>query len=537
MRNNTRQIIYKLILFVSIFICGRLEAQPYSFEKRYGTPQRENALQMIPCKNGDYITLGWRTGSFHKEILIIRLDYAGNMIWERSLKDSATAGLLPIRCIETLDNGFCILANPYLGSFNPVISCVTLIKLDSQGQLEWITQATDQWRSRYFGTDITESPDGSIYVSGSLWPSSNFPSLMPYVIKYNPNGEYLWYRVSYSNPYVNYTISKISANSDSTILLGINGQSCSYIVELDSSGITTSSTLYRDSVSLILNDWIIDSTGFIKTLLFTNGNSQGVTLCTLNPLGNSVSAIYASKSGYTLQGVQLLKADNGYVALLKTTGSSNSIVTDWSNGILKPNAIQIGINIPIDPSSFVRKPDGSLFVYGSLNPSSTSLPDLHLIKTDITTNGILPLTGCAVDTALLSVSPITIFDSISSFVFVPDSLFPYPTYLTDSLLLFNEYTDCMVTGIETQNNQDENLSIFPNPASNFVTIQLDKVEEENVQIKILDVLGQTVIENREYTNSGKFEKRLDLTDLSDGIYLIVVRVGEKNISRKIVVQR
>ena len=423
----------------------------------------------------------------------------------------------------------CILANPQYQASNPVPSCVTLIKLTAQGQLQWIAQRTDQ-SNLFDGSDIAETPNGSIYVSGDLIPHPDPTSgPRPYIIKFNSAGQFIWCR---SSPSYNYSSSRLTTNSDTTLFLAINGDSVFSIIKLDSAGNTINCKQYRDFAGTYvnLNDWIIDSTGYIKTILLTNNYSQGVTLCTLNQQGNSISAMYAEKSGSTLESIQLLTADTGYIALLKSNGGSKIIVTDWSDGSASPNGIRVGITNPFYPNSFARKSDGSLFIYGSLNATT----DLHLLKTDIATTGILPLSGCSTDTTLLSVTPIVIIDSVSNFSFIPYNLVPHLSYLTDSFLVLSQSTDCMLTGINTHNNQMDEISIFPNPTNDFVTIQLDNSKEKSLRIKIVNALGQTIIEKNEFNIS---EKRIDLSDLNDGIYLIVVSVGEKEFSRKVVVQR
>lgn len=530
-------IIHLHILLVSLLITTNVKAQPYSFEKRYGTALREYAVQMIPCANGDFLALASRAGISPREILVLRLDYAGNIVWQKSIKDTTASGLFPVRCIETRDGGFCILATPHFNSFS-VQSCVALIKFNAQGQTQWITQFTNQDNQRFYGTDITESPNGSIYISGNVQPNcSAVCDPYPYVIKFNSNGGYVWYRVRGLNQYEDYKLSKIHATSDSTILLGINGMGRTFIVDLDSSGVTRQSISFFDTTASVkLNDWFVDSTGYVKTLLLTNGISQGVTICNLDPQRHSVSAFRGDKNGVALDGIQLLKADTGYVALLKTNSTEKIIITDWTDGVLKPNSIRVGITDPFFPNSFIRKNDGSLFIYGSLYPNTTLYPDPHLIKTHITTNGILPLSGCSIDTTQLSIIPILIFDTLANFTFFVDTLVPYPTALTDSLVVLNEYTDCMVTGIHAQVEQEDNLSVFPNPATDFVTIQLMNLKEKNIQIKLYNVLGQTVIEKKEENVSTTFETQIDLSQLSAGIYIVKVYSEGKEIAKRYMVR-
>ena len=62
------------------------------------------------------------------------------------------------------------------------------------------------------------------------------------------------------------------------------------------------------------------------------------------------------------------------------------------------------------------------------------------------------------------------------------------------------------------------------------------VSEKNLEIRIVGLLGQTVIEKTEEGISDNLEKQIDVSALSEGIYLIVIRAGEKEFSEKIVVR-
>jgi hypothetical protein len=80
------------------------------------------------------------------------------------------------------------------------------------------------------------------------------------------------------------------------------------------------------------------------------------------------------------------------------------------------------------------------------------------------------------------------------------------------------------------------MIIFPNPTNHFLTIQFKNLNEKNIQIKIFDVLGQTVIEKKEENASGTFETQIDVSGLSAGVYTIRVNSGGKEIAKKIIVQ-
>jgi hypothetical protein len=71
------------------------------------------------------------------------------------------------------------------------------------------------------------------------------------------------------------------------------------------------------------------------------------------------------------------------------------------------------------------------------------------------------------------------------------------------------------------------VKIFPNPASQFITIQLNEtyLSEKIENIKIIDNLGKILMD----LNIDNFKStiQLPISNLSIGAYLLVVQSGEK----------
>ena len=85
-------------------------------------------------------------------------------------------------------------------------------------------------------------------------------------------------------------------------------------------------------------------------------------------------------------------------------------------------------------------------------------------------------------------------------------------------LFFRKYKLSQLTGINDLQNAD-NIKLFPNPATNIVTI-----EGENVSsVMILDINGKLIIES--------MQKQLNISALAKGVYSVVV-ISDKNRSVK-----
>ncbi|MGE5426589.1 MAG: T9SS type A sorting domain-containing protein [Methylococcaceae bacterium] len=91
-------------------------------------------------------------------------------------------------------------------------------------------------------------------------------------------------------------------------------------------------------------------------------------------------------------------------------------------------------------------------------------------------------------------------------------------------------TPLVITGV--QNLEKENqVKIYPNPATDFVTIENPTGRTENCLLQLIDMQGREVLKNSiTITNS----YRLDLSSLTEGAYLLKLENGEKQISRMII---
>ena len=75
----------------------------------------------------------------------------------------------------------------------------------------------------------------------------------------------------------------------------------------------------------------------------------------------------------------------------------------------------------------------------------------------------------------------------------------------------------------------DNISIYPNPAKDNVSITLP---EENAQIDIVNVLGQTV----KSVNTTSTNETISLVGMEKGMYFFCIRLHDKTITKKVIVE-
>ena len=89
---------------------------------------------------------------------------------------------------------------------------------------------------------------------------------------------------------------------------------------------------------------------------------------------------------------------------------------------------------------------------------------------------------------------------------------------------------------ESATNFINRLTISPNPTSNFVTIDLDLLENKNVQMDVFNANGQMIQSLADkHTFGGKYD--LDLTNFPNGVYFVKFQIGEQFLTKKLVVMR
>ena len=84
---------------------------------------------------------------------------------------------------------------------------------------------------------------------------------------------------------------------------------------------------------------------------------------------------------------------------------------------------------------------------------------------------------------------------------------------------FHQSSYDIETAIETQLGIELNLKVYPNPTSDFLTLETGQSELNEMQYQILDLKG-SVLENSNFNNN---LERLDFTSYSSGIYFIIIK--------------
>jgi hypothetical protein len=99
--------------------------------------------------------------------------------------------------------------------------------------------------------------------------------------------------------------------------------------------------------------------------------------------------------------------------------------------------------------------------------------------------------------------------------------------LDSSRVMIKEYSlGSAVASIEQFINNNAQVSIYPNPANTVINVELGI---KNVEIKIVDVLGNEVISTK--------EKNIDVSSLSEGVYFVQIKTNEGILTKKVIISK
>ena len=85
--------------------------------------------------------------------------------------------------------------------------------------------------------------------------------------------------------------------------------------------------------------------------------------------------------------------------------------------------------------------------------------------------------------------------------------------------------------------ENSKMSLYPNPASSSLSIELELKHTEDISIDVINNLGQKVLTSQFKLSSGKNIRTLDIQKLENGIYYLVINQSDKRMERKFTVLR
>lgn len=190
--------------------------------------------------------------------------------------------------------------------------------------------------------------------------------------------------------------------------------------------------------------------------------------------------------------------------------------------------------------------------YGKLTVPMTggkSVPyDVLMVKSQKITIDSVFLGGSPAPAALMSAFGMTQggTSNINYYIFYGEDLErPILTVIMNSNWtaaesLFYESDDLQLdTGVGlTDNNMSEKLNVYPNPASDKLTISIDQIGNSNNQVMIYDVLGKQLKKIEFVSTINDANKiEIDVRELSNGTYFVKISSANETATKKIIINK
>jgi uncharacterized delta-60 repeat protein len=158
--------------------------------KTFGGWYNDDVSYLQPTNDGGYIIVG-KTNSFgtgDSDVLVIKLNSQGNIEWSKTFGGDSSEGTSFIK--STIDGGYIIVGSTH--SFDAGYSDIIVIKLNSQGDIEW---------SKIFGRNgwdaacsIQQTNDGG-YILGGRTEAFGIGYWDFLIIKLTPTGDIQWSKI------------------------------------------------------------------------------------------------------------------------------------------------------------------------------------------------------------------------------------------------------------------------------------------------------------------------------------------------------
>ena len=119
-------------------------------------------------------------------------------------------------------------------------------------------------------------------------------------------------------------------------------------------------------------------------------------------------------------------------------------------------------------------------------------------------------------------------------IIFPSPIFDHKIHLgtTNGLLTIDK--TCLELSTSTQEIQNYPFSIFPNPASDVITIQTGHIKDDEYSLGIYNSNGSLIYESIE---NGRRSVKVNLTHIPDGLYFVVIKTAFQHSFGKLFVTR
>lgn len=529
-------ILNSLFLFLTLSCFAQNNFQAYFSIPGAGTIVEESAINRLP-DGGFIIAASFSVSSTNCHQLLIRLNSNGDTLWTKDYSDGSTVSLPTVIPISTGGFLFAFKHEPSNG--------LMVVRTDDNGNKIWSTLNNIQGEINH--PYAIENNDGSFIIAGLSGPDFASGISTPFLLKMDTSGNILWrrrYLPSGSSPspaFVNNIQLGLTKTLDNGYAIathavgggfgGMNG----FVIKTDSAG-----TVVWTSISGTNNNEAY------RSITSTRDSGLIAVGYELGPLSSDEYRTLVTKFD-----------NNGTILWAKSYGNNIRFlpfdVEELDDGSIfiganeQPNGSSSGAFFKIDATgdllwankfnrygfwgSAAISQDGG-FVGVGLGLDSITLNDrLVIIKADSLGNFACQNTPLTLTTTNLNLQN----SSSSSLGFTVVTPINDSTIVSQTAPGLVYYCDPPLSTPQILEPSTFDLHIFPNPTDNFLTIDIEKSNQDSYNLRIVNLQGRTIFEQLSINNSSQ---RIDCSNWSQGVYLLVCsQKGSRIQTRKFLVQK
>ncbi len=472
-----RKIVCLNFIFIcaSVFLCyGQV-----MYENIYSDNGANAGYAIKPTNDHGYIIAGFCNPTstfFGQDYLLMKIDSLGVVEWANNFGGISSDHANNV--IQTSDSGFAEIG--VISGASTISDDIYLVKTDNSGNLLWSKEFGETEDD--FGYDLKEIPSDSGFIIAAN------RGYHPYIIRTDKYGDTLWTKSLIDSANI-YSMCLTSDNGflavGATALgpLGIRG----FVIKLDQNGNL---------------DW---------KLFFEGGGGEELYGCTELANGNFAVAGRSLEDSPPPKTDAIIRFINpaGTFINYETFGSTN---TDYFHGIVEAN----------DGNGVVMT--GRTYIVGE----NVDQDRLFAVKTDLSGIAEWEMTfGQDLPESETGYDVCQAYDG--GYVFCgqktnADGIYVY-------IVKVNEFGSTVST-IEIP--QFNSFALYPNPMSEYSKIEFGKPLEEKSDLKLYAINGQLVYS--EELPIGTLEHTIYKNNLVSGIYLLSIKSGKTNITKRLIVE-
>ncbi|HEY2726107.1 MAG TPA: T9SS type A sorting domain-containing protein [Parafilimonas sp.] len=498
-----------LLSIVFLIITGKIFAQS-SYEKSFGGISAfENEDDIKKMKVNGYLVTGSTNnfGAGDSDDYCIRLNDEGKMLWAKTYGTSSSE--FGTKCWGTSDSGF-IMAFESGGRQYGKDSCTFIIKCDKKGSIEWSKAIKNTDLTVNTSEYIYESKKGNYYLLRDKY--GDFQTNKFSILKLNNLGEFIWEKVINAKTSTYFIPVQISEASNSDI--AISGYSLGdnfytygsyiilYVLAEKNGDVKQCKKILPANASMFAhlrpeNVYFKNDSVFIAGL-YSPDNYENLYTYSFSLKFNDTKAkgkymdrqqynsiqylvnknlIKQSEEGYNSE--ILFTNDGGYIHAFRGNVQNNiNIVVDKydSLGGICTSTLIPGFDTTIFQKTFVVS-DKKYDTFAN----SEKVIDTALIVTDVTAQRTICFTRNA-----------------------------------ESQRAFKQTNAALI------NLNKQAITIYPNPARDFVIVNLKLNTSTLLQFEIFSIEGKNIISKSLHANKGTAQIKLDIRNLQAGFYYIKI---------------